>query len=176
MLDHDHDSHLAPSSLAPERLLEAAHDFSARRAEVWPAVSVPRLTVHDRGDTWADVTEGTRAGPVVNWERCRYDWSQPGSVTATVIDSNVYAVPGSSWELKAKPGDDGSSVEMIWARKFKSGPRGRLFGTAFRLVGARVFGRYAREVLENLERLELDARPRASHANLRGQADPSAES
>jgi hypothetical protein len=44
------------SPLAPERLLEAVHDFSARRAEVWPAVSVPRLIVHDRGDTWADVT------------------------------------------------------------------------------------------------------------------------
>ena len=116
------------SPLAPERLLEAANDFSARRAEVWPAVSVARLTVHDRGDTWADVTEETRAGPVVNWERCRYDWSQPGSVTATVIDSSVYAVPGSSWELKAEPSDSGSSVEMIWAREFRSGLRGWLFG------------------------------------------------
>ena len=91
------------SSLAPERVLQAAYDFSERRAEVWPAVSVPRLTVHDRGDTWADVTEGTRAGPVVNWERCRYDWSQPGSVTAPVTDSNVYAFPASSWEIKATP-------------------------------------------------------------------------
>ena len=145
------------SSLAPERLLEAAHDFSARRAEVWPAVSIPRLTVHDRADTWAEVTEGTRAGPVVNWERCRYDWSRPGSVTATVIDSNVYAIPGSSWELKAEPSGGGSSVEMIWVREFRSGPRGWLFGTVFRLVGQRVFGGYAREVLENLEGLERDA-------------------
>lgn len=145
------------SRLAPERLLEAAHDFSARRAEVWPAVSVPRLTVHDHGDTWADVTEGTRAGPVVNWERCRYDWSHPGSVTATVIDSNVYAVPGSSWELKAEASDRGSSVEMIWAWEFSTSPRGSLFGTAFRLIGTRLFGSYAREVLDNLQRLARDA-------------------
>jgi hypothetical protein len=74
-----------------------------------------------------------------------------------VIDSNVYAVPGSSWELKAEPSDGGSTVEMIWAREFRSGPSGRLFRTAFRLVGKRVFGGYARAVLENLERLELDA-------------------
>jgi len=145
------------SSLAPERVLDAAHDFSARRAEVWPAVSVPRLTVHDHGGTWADITEGTRAGPVVNWERCRYDWSHPGSVTATVIDSNVYGVPGSSWELKAEPSDSGSSVEMIWAREFRASPRGWLFGTAFRLIGTRLFGGYAREVLDNLQRLERDA-------------------
>jgi Polyketide cyclase / dehydrase and lipid transport len=148
------------STLAPERVLEAAYDFSERRAEVWPAVSVPRLTVHDRGDTWADVTESTRAGPVVNWERCHYDWSQPGSVTATVTDSNVYAFPASSWEIKAKPTENGSEVEMIWVREFKPGPRGRLFGTLFKVVGTRLFTGYARDVLTNLERIEASADPR----------------
>ena len=147
------------SSLAPERILRAAYDFSERRAEVWPAVSVPRLTVHDRGDTWADVTEGTRAGPVVNWERCRYDWSQPGSVTAPVTDSNVYAFPASSWEIKATPTENGSHVEMIWVREFKPGPRGRLFASLFRALGNRLFTGYARDVLRNLERLELNEEP-----------------
>jgi len=148
------------STLAPERVLQAAYDFSERRAEVWPAVSGPRLTVHDRGDTWADVTEGTRAGPVVNWERCHYDWSQPGSVTATVTDSNVYAFPASSWEIKATPTENGSQVEMIWLREFKPGPRGRLFGTLFKVVGPRLFTGYARDVLTNLERIEPSADPR----------------
>ena len=142
------------SSLAPECVLQAAYDFSERRAEVWPAVSVPRLTVHDRGDTWADVTEGTRAGPIVNWERCRYDWSRPGVVAAPVTDSNVYAFPESSWEIKATPTENGSHVEMIWVREFKPGPRGRLFGALFRLVGKWLFTKYARDVLTNLERIE----------------------
>ncbi len=151
------------SSLAPERVLQAAHDFSERRAEVWPAVSVARLTVHDRGDTWADVTEGTRAGPVVNWERCRYDWSRPGLVTATVIDSNIYAFPPSSWEINATPTENGSQVEMIWVREFKRGKRGRLFGTLFRVVGKRLFTGYARDVLTNLERVERNAGPHQPH-------------
>ena len=142
------------SSLAPERVLQAAYDFSARRAEVWPAVSVPRLTVHDRGDTWADVTEGTRAGPIVNWERCRYDWSQPGSVTAHVTDSNIYASPTSSWEINATPTETGSRVEMIWVREFRPGPRGIVFRTLFRVVGKRLFTKYARDVLANLARIE----------------------
>ena len=152
------------SPLAPERVLQAAYDFSERRADIWPAVSVPRLSVHDRGDTWADVTEGTRAGPVVNWERCRYDWSQPGLVTAPVTDSNVYAFPASSWEIKATPTENGSQVEMTWMREFKPGPRGRLFGTLFRLVGKRLFTGYAKDVLTNLERIEQAHEPHEPHA------------
>jgi len=149
----------AESALSPEQVLGAAHDFSERRASVFPAVSVERLEVHELGDTWADVTEGTRAGPVVNWERCRYDWTKPGSVRATVTDSNVYSFPGSYWEITAEPKDGGSRVEMLWVREFKKGPRGRLFGTAFRLLGNRLFGKYARDTLENLEKLEGAASP-----------------
>ena len=145
---------VAESSLPPMRVLEAAHDFSERRADVFPAVSVKRLQVHELSDASADVTEGTRAGPVVNWERCRYDWSQPGSVTAVVTDSNIYAVPGSLFKLRAEASGTGSRVEMVWQREFTRAPRGLLFGTVFRLAGDPIFGKYAREVLENVERLD----------------------
>ena len=142
------------SPLPASRVLEAAYDFSERRAEIFPAVSLEYFEVHELGDTWADVTEGTRAGVGINWERCRYDWSQPGSVKATVTDSNVYAVARSSWELKALETPEGSRIEMIWIREFKRGPRGAIFGTLFRLVGKPIFGRYARDTLENLHKRE----------------------
>jgi hypothetical protein len=149
---------VAATSVQPERVLAAAHDFSERREQVWPAVSAKRLEVHELGDMSADVTEGTRAGPVVNWERCRYDWSQPGVVTAPVIDSNVYDPAGSSWEIRATAREDGGSeVEMVWIREFKSGPRGAFFGFLFGRIGERIFGKYARDVLKNLERLDADA-------------------
>jgi hypothetical protein len=141
------------SSLPAADVLRAARDFSETRADVFPAVSVKRMAVHELGETWADVTEGTRAGPVVNWERCRYDWSQPGAVKATVIDSNVYAFPGSSWELRATDTEAGSSVEMTWVREFSRRPRGRIFGLAFSRLGERIFNKYARDVLENIEKL-----------------------
>ena len=118
---------VADSALPAARVLEAARDFSELRPEIWPAVSLEYMEVHELGDTSADVTEGTKAGVGVNWERCRYDWSQPGSVIATVTASNVYAVPGSSWQLRATPDGDGSRVEMIWTREFKPGARGRGF-------------------------------------------------
>ena len=146
------------TSVAPAQVLAAARDFSERRAEVFPAVSVDRLAVHELGDTSADATEGTSVGPLgANWERCRYDWSQPDSVKAPVTDSNVYAVPGSSWEIKASPSNGGSRVEMIWEREFRRNPRGILFGTVFRAFGKPIFNKYAREIVANIERLDEPA-------------------
>jgi hypothetical protein len=43
---------------------------------------------------------------------------------------------------------------MIWTREFARNPRGAIFGTLYRLVGRPIFGRYARNVLENLRGLE----------------------
>jgi hypothetical protein len=139
----------------PERVLRAAFDFSERRAQVFPAVELEHFKVHELEGTSADVTEGTATGPFgTNWERCRYDSSQPGLVSAPVTDSNVYEPARSSWEIRATPHGDGSQIEMIWERQFKANARGRIFGTLFRTVGKPIFRRYAREVIENLEKLD----------------------
>jgi hypothetical protein len=142
------------TTVPPHRVLYAARDFSERRAEIFPAVSVPKLEVHTKGESTADVTEGTRAGLGDNWERCDYDWSQPGTVKAAVKESNVYAVPGSSWEMNATAIEGGTRVEMVWIREFRSTARGRIFGTAFRLLGNRIFNKYGRDIIENLENVE----------------------
>jgi len=142
-----------PSRLSPEVVLAAGHDFSARRAEVFPAVSIPHFEVHELNRSTADVTEGTPVGIGINWERCDYDWSQPGSVKAVVTDSNVYQPASSSWELRATPADNGSTVEMIWIREFTRNTRGRIFGTLFRLIGKPIFTREAKRTIRNLERV-----------------------
>jgi Polyketide cyclase / dehydrase and lipid transport len=140
--------------LPPERVLHAAHDFSRRRVQIWPAVREQHLAVHQLGETSADVTEGTPAGIGINWERCRYDWSEAGRVSATVTDSNVYAQPGSSWQITATPAGGGSHVVMTWNRKFRRTPRGLIFGTLFAIVGRPIFRSYARETLANLLTVE----------------------
>jgi hypothetical protein len=141
-------------ALRPERVLQAAYDFGPLRTQVWPAVRAEHLLVHELGETTADATEGTPAGIGINWERCRYDWSEPGRVTATVTDSNVYAHPGSFWQLTATPSKCGSRVEMVWQRTFRRNPRGLLFGTLFRIVGRPIFGNYVRQVIVNLQQIE----------------------
>jgi len=142
--------------LAPERVLEASVDFSERRERLFPAVSQKRMIVHSLGATTADVTEGTRAGPFVFWERCTYDWSRPGRVAAVVSDSNVYRCPGSVWEITATATDRGSRVVMTWTRRFQRRPRGRIMGFVYQHDGKRAFTKYARRILSNLAR-EADA-------------------
>lgn len=146
-------------TLSAERVLFSAYDFGERRMDVWPAVRAEHFVVHSRGEMTADVTEGTPTGIGTNWERCDYDWSTPGIVVATVTDSNVYAVQGSSWQLEARAvAGGGSEVVMTWTRQFRRTPRGLLFATAFRVLGRRLFGGYVRDVIANLERLDANLR------------------
>ena len=142
----------AETSASPEHVLEAARDFSARRAEVWPNVSAKTLEVHEIGDSFADVTEGLGSNRFI-WERCRYDWSWQGSVTATVQDSNILE-PGSSWELKATSSDHGARVESIFAREYKPGFKGRLSEMLFRLAGKRLARWDLRRALSEVEKGE----------------------
>ena len=121
--------------VSAERVLEAARDFSERRAELWPDVHVEHLRIHEMGDDYAEVTEGNPWPIGYVWERLRYDWSQPGSVKGTVVDSNIFE-PGSTWELRATPTNGGSRVEVIGVRHLK-GFKGRLLTPAFALGLAR---------------------------------------
>jgi hypothetical protein len=44
---------------------------------------------------------------------------------------------------------------MTWVRDFQRSPRGRFWGALFRLLGKPIFGKYARDVLKNLEKQTL---------------------
>ncbi len=162
----------AETSLRPQRVLEAARDFSYRRADVWPNVRARHLEVHQRGETFAEVTEGTWVVGLF-WERNRYEWSQPGSVKATVIDSNIFQ-PGSTWELRATTCDGGSKVELVLHRAFRSGPKGRIASGVHHTVGKWVWSRFLRSALAAVEKQTClapsDARPKcrqkATHSTL----------
>ena len=148
---------VATTAVPAEDVLAAASDFSARRVDVFPAVSTAHMTVHALGETTADVTEGTRVGPVVVWERCDYDWSHAGRVSAIVTDSNVYSVPGSAWTITAEQNGNETRVALTWTRGFRRGPLGRFMSVVYRRMGRRSFTKYTRDILRNLEGLEPHA-------------------
>ena len=58
--------------------------------------------------------------------------------------------------------DDPDLVDMdrlsrrYTGREFRRNARGRIFGTAFRLLGNRIFNKYGRDIVENLERVEAE--------------------
>ncbi|MBY8879679.1 hypothetical protein [Actinacidiphila acidipaludis] len=101
------------STLSPSGVLEALTDFSPARAEVWPTIDADHFAVHGRGDTWAEVTEGTSAA----WERARYDW-QPGgdTVTITTLDSKLFGA-GGGWVFRMTPEGDGTRVDVELTRQ-----------------------------------------------------------
>ena len=134
----------------PQRVLEAARDFSDRRAGVWPNVRAKHLEVHESGANSADVTEGTWVVGLF-WERNHYDWSQPGSLKATVIDSNIFQ-PGSTWELRATARDSGSDVELVLHRGFHTGPKGAIASAVHHTVGKWVWGSFLRSALAAVEK------------------------
>jgi hypothetical protein len=141
----------ADTSASPEQILAAARDFSAHRAQIWPNVEAKRLDVHERGDTWAEVTEGTMVLGVF-WERCHYDWSEPGQITASVIESNVFK-PGSSWQLQASPRSYGGSIVTTTVlRDYRHGFKGTAAKAVNHLGGRRLFGWFLRSALAVIEK------------------------
>ena len=143
---------MAESTAAAERVLEAARDFSPRRAHLWRDVHVEHFEIHNLGLTSAEVTEGNPwpwpFGLV--WERMRYDWSQSDVLTGTVIESNLFK-PGSTWELHASPeAEHGSRVEIVAVRLLKG--RGRLLWPLFPLgLAKRDVASYLAQFLSKVE-------------------------
>lgn len=138
------------SSANAEQVLEAARDFTPRRAELWRDVHTEHMTIHHRGATTAEVTEGNQWPIGLVWERLRYDWSQPGALKGTVVESNLFK-PGSTWELRGTPTESGGSrVEIIADRHLKG--RGRLLWPFFPLgLARRDVAAYLRQFLDKVE-------------------------
>jgi hypothetical protein len=129
------------SDVPAETVLAAITDFSPRRPKLWPNLDPAIYKLHDVGADWADVTEGSKfAGRI--WARERYDWSTPGVVRATVVESNIFK--SGIWELKVTARDGGSHVELLNDRRLK-GLRGSILTGIMSVVGPRI-------VRQNLEK------------------------
>ena len=148
----------AQTPASPEQvILLAGTDFSAQRAKVWSNVSKKRLEVHERGDTYADVTESATGIAWFAWERSRYDWSHTGAIRQTVTDSNVL-MPNSSWELRVTPRDGGGSdVAMTLERRFRGSLAGGFGYVVNHLFGRRGWNWYLRSALRAVEQESLSA-------------------
>ncbi|MEV7239443.1 hypothetical protein AB0N06_37945 [Streptomyces sp. NPDC051020] len=96
------------SSLTPSEVMRVLTDFSPARAETWPTIDAEHFRVHQLGDIWAEVTEGTADA----WERARYEWD-PEDNTVVVItrDSKVFG-PGGGWVFRMTPQDTGTRVDI----------------------------------------------------------------
>jgi polyketide cyclase/dehydrase/lipid transport protein len=136
--------------LSPDEVVRALTDFSAHRAEVWRNIDSAHLKVHDQGPGWADVTEGNSlAGGV--WERSRYEWGkEPGRVTTTTLDSNVWSA-GDGWTYRVTPATGGGSTINVDVARHGKGAKGALIAAVLSVAGARMLREDMRRVLAPLE-------------------------
>lgn len=149
----------ADGAISPERFISALTDFSDRRLAVWPNLDAKFYKLHDRGDTWAEVTEGTDVLGGV-WARERYDWSKPGRVVLQVVESAAFR-PGTTIEYTVTPRPGGGCHVEVVSSRIPTSWRGRLLGWILQVIGAR---RLARDLGTTLTRLE------ATEANTAGRA------
>lgn len=148
----------ADGDVPPERFIAALTDFSDRRSSLWPNLSPAFFKVHELGPTWADVNEGTDiAGGV--WARERYEWSTPGTVRLTLVESPLFE-SGTviEYRVTARPGG-GCHVDVQFHRIARS-LKARVVGAVLQLNGPRMFGGQLRETLARLATLDRGAASR----------------
>jgi hypothetical protein len=118
------------TTATPEEFFAALTDFGPGRANLFPNSADNYLKVHDRGPTYADVTEGSSG----IWERLHYDWSDPNRVVMTTTDSNLWGgSSGHTYTFTQKP-DGTTDVDVVVVREGKN-LKGRLLGAVVGTVG-----------------------------------------
>jgi hypothetical protein len=126
----------------PEVVIAALIDFTPRRPLIWPETSHPNVyRLHRLHATDAEVTEGLP----FSWSRERYDWSEPGVVTLTQLDSNVARDGLIRYDIT--PVQEGSRIVCTRSRAFY-GTRARIAGTVMTLIGARLLKAQLRRGIE----------------------------
>jgi hypothetical protein len=124
------------STSTPEQFVAGLTDFGPGRSKLFRNSADEYLTVHHRGSSEADVTEGS--GGI--WERLHYDWSDPNCVVLTTTDSNVWSeLSGHTYTLTRQPNGT-TDIDVVIVRDGKNF-RGRLLGLVLRTIGKSVLKR-----------------------------------
>jgi len=139
----------ADGAISPARFIAALTDFSERRPELWPNLDTKYYRLHEVGDTWAEVTEGTDVLGGI-WARERYDWSKPGHVVLQLIESAHFR-PGTTIDYRVTSGPNGGCHVEVVSQRIATSLPGRLIGVVLTVIGS---ARLARDLRTTLERLE----------------------
>jgi hypothetical protein len=123
------------TTATPEQFVAGLTDFGPGRARLFPNSTDDYLRVHERGETFADVTEG--AGGI--WERLRYDWSDLSHVVLTTVDSNVWGGRSGHTYTFTRQADGTTVVHAEVVREGKN-LKGRVLGVVLGLFGRKVLG------------------------------------
>jgi hypothetical protein len=139
--------HLTETTTAtPEQFLAGLTDFGPGRQELFGNSSDKYLKVHEKGATYADVTEGSNG----IWERLRYDWSDPRHVVMTTTDSNTWGGrSGHTYTLT--PQADGTTQLTVDVVREGKNFKGRAVGLLVGSVGKGVLRKALKNTIKAVE-------------------------
>jgi hypothetical protein len=138
----------ADGAVSADRFIAALTDFSERRPELWPNLDAKFYKLHELGEGWAEVTEGTDVLGGV-WAREHYDWSQPGLVRLRLVEAVDFR-PGTTIDYRVTARPDGGCHVSVDFQRIAVSPRGRLVGAIVQLTGKR---RFTADLAVTLDRL-----------------------
>src|SRR5215510_12797482 len=134
------------TTATPEQFIAGLTDFGPGRAQLFGNSTDNYLKVHEKGSTYADVTEDSSG----IWERLRYDWSNPKRIVLTTTDSNLWGGrSGHTYTLKRQPNGT-TDVEVQIVREGKNF-KGRFVGAFLGIVGKRQLKKWFANTLKAIE-------------------------
>ena len=134
------------TTATPEQFIAGLTDFGPGRAELFGNSTDDYLKVHEKGSTYADVTEGS--GGI--WERLRYDWSNPKHIVLTTTDSNLWGGrSGHTYTLTRQPNGT-TDVDVVIVRDGKN-LKGRLLGSFLGIIGKGQLEKWFAKTLKAIE-------------------------
>ncbi|MEV5646800.1 hypothetical protein AB0L57_00990 [Nocardia sp. NPDC052254] len=120
----------ANTTVTPQQFIAGLTDFGPGRSELFGNSADDQLKVHDSGDGFADVTEGSSGA----WETLHYDWSNPAHVVLTTTDSNAWGRhSGHTYDLTTRA-DGTTDIDYTVVREGKN-LRGWALETVLSTVG-----------------------------------------
>jgi len=141
----------AVTSLSAESFRAGLTNFTdpEQRLRDFSTLSADVFKVHELGDSFATVTEGTSiAGGV--WEKLRYDWSDPQVVTLTTLESNIFEA-GGYWRYATSAVADGKTRVDLTVHNVPKTIKGKFFAVILTLGGAPFLTADLKKTLRRLE-------------------------
>jgi hypothetical protein len=118
------------TTATPQQFIAGLTDFGPGRGKLFGNSTDDYLKVHEKGSTYADVTEGSSG----IWERLHYDWSNPKRVVLTTTDSNLWGGrSGHTYTFTRMPNGT-TDMDVVIVREGKN-LKGRLLGAFLGIVG-----------------------------------------
>ena len=134
------------TNATPEQFIAGLTDFGPGRKQLFGNSTDEYLKVHEKGSTYADVTEGSNG----IWERLHYDWSNPNRIVLTTTDSNTWGGrSGHTYTLTRLPNGT-TNIDVVIVHDGKN-LKGRLLGAFLGIVGKGQLEKWFEKTLKAIE-------------------------